>query len=75
MSVSKEQIESAIKEYTDPYVEKDLVSAGAIKDTAIEGDQVKVKVVLGFPAYGYVDKLTEQLMSAGISPATRCRVA
>jgi ATP-binding protein involved in chromosome partitioning len=63
MSVSKEQIESAIKEYIDPYLEKDLVTAGAVKDTAIEGDKVKVKVVLGYPAYGYVDKLTEQLKS------------
>ena len=63
MSVSKEQIESAIKEYIDPYLEKDLVTAGAIKDTAIDGDKVKVKVVLGYPAYGYVDKLTEQLKS------------
>jgi ATP-binding protein involved in chromosome partitioning len=63
MSVSKEQIESAIKEYIDPYLEKDLVSAGAIKDTAIDGDKIKIKVVLGFPAYGYVDKLTEQLQS------------
>ena len=63
MSVSKEQIESAIKEYIDPYLEKDLVTAGAVKDTAIDGDKVKVKVVLGYPAYGYVDKLTEQLKS------------
>ena len=51
MSVSKEQIESAIKEYIDPYLEKDLVTAGAVKDTAIDGDRVKVKVVLGYPAY------------------------
>jgi len=63
MSVSKEQIESAIKEYIDPYLEKDLVTAGAVKDTAIDGDKVKVKVVLGYPAYGYADKLTEQLKS------------
>ena len=63
MSVSKEQIEAAIKEYIDPYLEKDLVTAGAVKDTAIDGDKVKVKVVLGYPAYGYVDKLTEQLKS------------
>ena len=63
MSVSKEQIESAIKEYIDPYLEKDLVTAGAVKDTAIDGDKVKVKVLLGYPAYGYVDKLTEQLKS------------
>ena len=63
MSVSKEQIEAAIKEYIDPYLEKDLVTAGAIKDIAIDGDKVKVKVVLGYPAYGYVDKLAEQLKS------------
>jgi len=63
MSVSKEQIESAIKEYIDPYLEKDLVTAGAVKDIAIDGDKVKVKVVLGYPAYGYVDKLVEQLKS------------
>ena len=61
MSVSTEQIEAVIKEYIDPYLEKDLISAGAIKDTAIDGDAVKVKVVLGYPAYGYVDKLNEQL--------------
>jgi len=63
MSVSKEQIEAAIKEYIDPYLEKDLVTAGAIKDIAIDGDKVKVKVVLGYPAYGYVDKLNDQLKS------------
>ena len=63
MSVSKEQIESAIKEYIDPYLEKDLVTAGAVKDTEIDGDKVKIKIVLGFPAYGYVDKLSDQLKS------------
>jgi ATP-binding protein involved in chromosome partitioning len=63
MGVSTEQIEAAIKEYIDPYLEKDLVSAGAVKDTAIDGDKVKVKVVLGYPAFGYVDKLSEQLKS------------
>ena len=63
MSVSTEQIQAAIKEYIDPYLEKDLVSAGTIKDTAVDDDKVKVKVVLGYPAYGYVDKLSEQLKS------------
>jgi ATP-binding protein involved in chromosome partitioning len=63
MSVTTEQIESAIKEYIDPYLEKDLVTAGSVKDTAIDGDKVKVKVVLGYPAYGYADKLVDQLKS------------
>ncbi len=61
MSVSQQQIESAIKEYIDPYLEKDLVTAGDVKDIAIDGDSVKIKIVLGYPAYGVVDKMTEQL--------------
>lgn len=61
MSVSQEQIEAAIKQYIDPYLEKDLVSANAIKDTSIDAGKVSIKVVLGFPAYGYADKLTEAL--------------
>ncbi len=61
MSVTKEQIESAIKQFIDPYLEKDLVTAGAIKDIAIDGGNVKVKVVLGYPAFGYMDTMAEQL--------------
>ena len=61
MSVSQQQIESAIKEYIDPYLEKDLVTAGDVKDIAIDGDTVKIKIVLGYPAYGYVDKMAEIL--------------
>ena len=74
MSVSKEQIESAIKEYIDPYLDKDLVAAAAVKDIAVDGEEVKIKIVLGFPAYGYVDKLVGQLKSrietiSGVSSA------
>ncbi len=61
MSVSQEQIETAIKQYIDPHLEKDLVTAGAIKGNEVDGDTAKIKVVLGFPAFGYVDKLTEEL--------------
>jgi len=48
--VTKEQVESAIKRYQEPDLEKDLVSAGCVKGVDIEGDRVKVRVVLGFPA-------------------------
>ena len=61
MSVTKEQVQSAIKQYIDPYLEKDLVTAGVVKDIAIDGGNVKVKIVLGFPAFGYVDKLSADL--------------
>ncbi len=53
--VTREQVEAAIKEYVEPNLERDLVSAGCVKGIEIEGDQVKVQVVLGFPAKGAVD--------------------
>ena len=59
--VSKEQIEAKLKEYIDPYVEKDLVSAKLIKDIAIDGGKVTLAITLGFPAKGYVDTLTTKL--------------
>jgi len=61
MSVTNEQVESALKQYTDPYLGKDPVTAGVVKDIAIDGDKVSVKIVLGYPAYGFVDELTEEL--------------
>jgi ATP-binding protein involved in chromosome partitioning len=63
MSVSQEQIETAIKQYIDPYLEKDLVTAGCIKNIDIDGESAKVEVALGFPAFGYFDKLSSELKS------------
>ena len=61
MSVTKEQVESALKQYIDPYLEKDPVTAGVVKDIAIDGESVKVKIVLGYPAFGFVDELSADL--------------
>ena len=54
--LSKEQIEAKLKEYIDPFMEKDLVSTKCIRNVMIEGDQVVVDVVLGFPAEGYKEE-------------------
>ncbi len=51
-AVTKEQVESAIKGYVEPNLGRDLVAANVVKGIEIEGDQVKIKVVLGFPAKG-----------------------
>ncbi|NCA69687.1 MAG: iron-sulfur cluster carrier protein ApbC [Sphingobacteriia bacterium] len=58
---TKEAIEAAIKGYTEPHLGRDLVAARAIKGIAIEGDQVRVHVVLGFPAKGARAAITEVL--------------
>lgn len=61
MSVAKEQVEEALKQYTDPNLEKDPVSAGVVKDISIDGGAVTVKIVLGYPAYGFIDEMSAAL--------------
>ena len=59
--VSQEQVEAKLKEYIDPYLHKDLVSTKSVRQIMIEGDQVVVDVVLGFPAEGYKGDLAARL--------------
>jgi ATP-binding protein involved in chromosome partitioning len=59
--VSRLQVETALKEIQDPYVEKDLVSAGEVGDIRIDGDRVEVDVKLGYPAAGTHEALAEQV--------------
>ena len=60
-TVTREQIENAIKQYIDPWLEKDLVSAKCVKSISVEGEKVTVQVSLGFPAKGYIDQLQSKL--------------
>ncbi len=59
--VTREAVESAIKNYVDPYLESDLVAAKSIKDVVVEGGKVTVDVELGFPAKGYADELSAKI--------------
>ncbi|MDH5218477.1 MAG: iron-sulfur cluster carrier protein ApbC [Gammaproteobacteria bacterium] len=60
-SVSQIQIETELKNYIDPYMNKDLVSTGCIKSINTDNGKVSIEVVLGFPAAGYKDDLVKTL--------------
>lgn len=73
--VAQSQIEEALKAYIDPYLEKDLVSAKAIKNIKVDGGNVTIDVVYGFPINGYKKDLSEKLTEmvkavAGVSSVT-----
>ncbi len=57
----KQQVETAIKEYIDPYLQKDLVSAKAVKNIEIEDGTVTISVNLGYPSKGYNEILSNEL--------------
>ncbi|EDN68666.1 iron sulfur binding protein [Beggiatoa sp. PS] len=59
--LSQQQVETALKEYIDPYLQKDLISAKTVKNINIEGNNITVDLNFGFPTKGYNDTLTEQL--------------
>ena len=62
-TLSRSDVETALKSYTDPYLNKDLVAAKAIKDIYIDGGMVAIDVELGFPARGYRQSLIKELKS------------
>ncbi len=59
--VSQLQVETALKEVVDPYLEQDLVSSKSVKNIKVEGGKVVIDVLLGFPAKGHIPGLTAKL--------------
>ncbi len=76
MSATKEQVEAAIQGYVEPHLQQDLVTAGCVKEIGIEGDQVKVSVVLGFPAKGVAADISAAIQSQveGLDGVSACTV-
>nr|VFJ98156.1 MAG: ATP-binding protein involved in chromosome partitioning [Candidatus Kentron sp. H]VFJ98472.1 MAG: ATP-binding protein involved in chromosome partitioning [Candidatus Kentron sp. H]VFK03466.1 MAG: ATP-binding protein involved in chromosome partitioning [Candidatus Kentron sp. H] len=74
--LSREKVEAVLAEYVDPYLEKDLVSAKAVKNIAVDEDALTVTLSLGFPAEGYAETLQQALTErlTPIAGATKTHV-
>ncbi len=59
--VSKEQVETILQSYDDPYVGKNLIASNAVKDIQIEGSRVAINVVVGYPAKGIKERMAADL--------------
>ena len=74
MAVTQQQVEAALAQFVDPYLESDLVAAKAVKNIVVNNGDVTVDIVLGYPARGYQAKLADALKklitAAGASKAT-----
>ncbi len=62
--LSREQIETALKNVQDKYLEQDLVVAGEVKDIRVEGTRAAVHIELGYSAVGYHDELRAAIQGA-----------
>ena len=61
VQLTKEQVETALKQIQDPYLGKDLVAGNTVKQIETEGGEVSVTVKLGYPAKGVTDGLARQI--------------
>ncbi|MEE9396796.1 MAG: iron-sulfur cluster carrier protein ApbC [Methylococcales bacterium] len=50
--LSKAEVENALQSYIDPYMGVDFVSAKAVKNIRIEGANIGIDVVVGYPIKG-----------------------
>ncbi len=61
VEVTKLQVEMALRDVIDPYLEQDLVTAKCVKKIDIADGHVTVEAVLGYPAKGWQDQLAAKL--------------
>jgi len=59
--VSQLQVETALKQVIDPYLEQDLVAAKCVKNIKVDGGNIAVDIVLGYPAKGWQADLAAKL--------------
>ena len=59
--ITQESIEAQLKNYIEPCLGKDLVTAGVIRDIKVDGADVDLTLRLGFPADGYHEILMQSL--------------
>jgi ATP-binding protein involved in chromosome partitioning len=50
MAITEQQIQTALKELTDPNTGKDYVTGKEAKNIKIDGNNVALDILLGYPA-------------------------
>jgi ATP-binding protein involved in chromosome partitioning len=57
MSITQEQVHSALKEIIDPNTGKDFFATKSVKNIKVEGERVALEVELGYPAKTQLDSI------------------
>ena len=64
MSLTEQQIKTALAAAVDPNTGKDFVAGRAVKNIRIDGDDVSFDVELGYPARTQIDPIRKQVIAA-----------
>ena len=61
-TVAKDTIDDALSEIVDPHTGFDLVTGKSIKDYVLDGENVSIDLVLGYPAKGWHPNLKQEVV-------------
>jgi len=61
MAVTEQQVQEALKALTDPNTRKDYVSTKSARNIKIDGDNVSVDILLGYPAKSQIEPIRKEI--------------
>ena len=61
MAMTEQQVLDALRELTDPNTRKDYVSSKAARNIKIDGDNVSVDILLGYPAKSQLEPIRKEV--------------
>jgi len=63
MAITEQQIQAALKEITDPNTGKDYVTGKEARNIKIDGNNVSLDILLGYPAKTQVEPIRKQVVA------------
>ncbi len=63
MAIAEQNIQTALRESIDPNTGRDFVTDGCVKNIKIEGNDVSLDIVLGYPARSVIEPIRKQVMA------------
>ena len=62
MAITEQQIQDALKELVDPNTGKDYVTGKAAKNIKVDGSDVSLDILLGYPAKSQIEPIRKQII-------------
>ncbi len=63
MAITEQQVQAALKELTDPNTGKDYVTGKEARNIKIDGDNVSLDILLGYPAKSQIEPVRKQVIA------------
>lgn len=64
MAQTEEQVRAALAQLVDPVTQRDYQSSGDVKTVKLDGNDVSVEIVLGYPAKSLIDDVKRSIAGA-----------